>query len=396
MLRTMLCLASALTLAACARSAPIADAGASAPAADAGAEAEAAPPALFDADIPREIAPNEPRPAGRVIRYPGVSMAEREGKVLPLVEDLVIEEQRGEREYGFLRATGLVVDQDGRLYVHDSGRYRVIVYAADGSFVGAFGGAGDMAPFRRGWIALAGGRLAISTGTKVTVWSRDGKHLHDRSLLRHAFDLDVQGTVDGALVGSFRALDRAGERWYSVEKRYLDSERSFTYWAVRVPGRGSTRPAARPGFAATRRGEVYLTRGDRYVVHAFDADGAARWILHVDERFGRAPDDADPPPPALSIPGASAGRGRGHPVRTDGHGNLYVFPYPGEGWRRDLVPVDVYSPDGERLFAGFTARVSWLRARGDAFYGIEEDEAADIQRIVRYRIQAPFIARGSR
>ena len=81
-------------------------------------------------------------------------------------------------------------------------------------------------------------------------------------------------------------------------------------------------------------------------------------------------------------------------MRVDGHGNLYVFPYVDEGAHDGLVPVDVYSPDGERLFAGLTAPRSWIVAVDDDVYGIEQGEAAQSQRIVRYRLPPEIVAAG--
>lgn len=92
------------------------------------------------------------------------AQAAREGHVIELDEDLVIEERDDDRRYNFDRAVGLAIDETDRLYIHDSKRFRVVVYNADGRFSRAYGGAGDMAPFHLGWIAVAGERLAISTG----------------------------------------------------------------------------------------------------------------------------------------------------------------------------------------------------------------------------------------
>lgn len=79
----------------------------------------------------------------------------------------------------------------------------------------------------------------------------------------------------------------------------------------------------------------------------------------------------------------------------DGAGNLYVFPHAPR-WpeveradAHDLVPVDVYAPDGERLFAGNIAINGWGAALGDHVYRIETDEASDEQVVARYRIASP-------
>jgi len=342
---------------------------------------DSALPGSFAERPPIEVDPDGANGRPRLIRYPAVSLAQREGNLIELVSELDITASDG-GSFTFQRAANVVVDEHDDIYVHDSDRYRIVVFRPDGAFARAYGGAGEMAPFHLGWIALAGDRLAISTGTKIAVWSLDRSHLYDRSLLSRAFSRDVQGTEDGSLVGSFEMLSRTGEAWYSVEKVSLDEDRSFTYGAVRVPPRDGPRPHARPGFAATREGAVYLTRGDEYAVMAYAADGRELWALQVD------PLDPAAPGPALSVP--AGGPGYGHPLRTDGIGNLYVFPYPGADWDRDVVPVDVYTPAGERVFAGLMAPRSWMRAKDDAVYGIEADTPDGRERVVRYRLRTPF------
>ena len=92
-----------------------------------------------------------------------------------------------------------------------------------------------------------------------------------------------------------------------------------------------------------------------------------------------------------------------HPVIStlalDGDGNLFVFPYsfappqsrpsnaPGEP---EAVPVDVYSPTGDRIFAGLIPIPNWSAALGDHLYRLETDPATDEPLIVRYRFVEPF------
>ncbi len=85
-------------------------------------------------------------------------------------------------------------------------------------------------------------------------------------------------------------------------------------------------------------------------------------------------------------------------MRVDGEGNVYVFPFIREdgAWNSkdrpyDLLrPVDVYSPEGELLFAGMMPEISWLDAAGEHVYGLEFDPVTDEQRAVRYRLVKPF------
>jgi len=384
-------IASLLGVTACARTQPPATAPEVAP-------SPTSPPAAerYVEPVPSEVIPESRLAPGspRLIEYPAVSLAERDGKHIELIEDLVIEERADDRRYDFDDAVSLVIDEAGRMYVHDSRRYRIVVYAPDGRFLRVYEGVGDMAPFHLGWIAQAGAKLAISTGNKVTVWSLAGEYLYDRSLLRRAFWRDVQGTVDGNLVGSFEYLDRDRALWLRIERISLEGDESLSYGAVPARRRDASYPLARADFAATRTGDVYLTRGDEYTVQAFAPDGAPRWVLHVDWPRGAAAEGGSAPPPALAAEPRNNRLdrlGRGLPLRVDGHGNLYIFPYVGTAGG-DEIPVDVYSPAGERIFAGLTSERSWIRAKDDHVYGIEYDERAERQRVVRYRIEG--LARG--
>lgn len=64
--------------------------------------------------------------------------------------------------------------------------------------------------------------------------------------------------------------------------------------------------------------------------------------------------------------------------------------------RRDpavVRPVDVYSPDGELLFAGMISGISWADAEGEYVYGSKLDRTVEEQRAVRYRIRRPWLQR---
>ena len=52
--------------------------------------------------------------------------------------------------------------------------------------------------------------------------------------------------------------------------------------------------------------------------------------------------------------------------------------------------MDVYSPEGERIFAGFISIANWSAALGDHLYRLETDPATDEPLIVRYRLVEPF------
>ena len=91
-------------------------------------------------------------------------------------------------------------------------------------------------------------------------------------------------------------------------------------------------------------------------------------------------------------------------LAVDGHGHLYVFPevfrdlgpdgLPAFGFLRfrrpDKVPVEVYSPEGERLFAGTMRNGNWSAAHGDFVYSLRKSEQTEEHELVRYCLVEPF------
>jgi hypothetical protein len=117
---------------------------------------------------------------------------------------------------------------------------------------------------------------------------------------------------------------------------------------------------------------VYQTGADEYQVLAVGSDTLPRWALRV----------AWSPSP---LP-----RQR---LLVDGHGHLYVFPYvwvPGNGDDGVDVPVDVYAPDGRRLFAGTAPPRYWRHADGDIVWEIATDAETSEWVVRKSRLVEPF------
>lgn len=53
-------------------------------------------------------------------------------------------------------------------------------------------------------------------------------------------------------------------------------------------------------------------------------------------------------------------------------------------------PLNVYSPEGKRLFSGFMPFGSSTVARGDFVYRFEENPETGEQQLVRYRLAQPL------
>jgi len=166
-----------------------------------------------------------------------------------------------------------------------------------------------------------------------------------------------------------------------------------------VSGGIGTLDYARLIHAVGNRESVFVSPVHEYQVLAFSGSGEALWALRVawprppypdalkQTRIDRARGDGDEAisiddfdwPPYWAVDS----------LRTDGAGNLYVFPeMPVEGDEPPQVrPVDVYSPEGDFLAAGLVPH-TWSYALGDYVYGLRRDEREEMV-VVRYRLVLP-------
>jgi hypothetical protein len=147
---------------------------------------------------------------------------------------------------------------------------------------------------------------------------------------------------------------------------------------------------------------MYATGGDEYQVLALDTSGVARWALRVARQrqaFTKEHEDGVMSRMRGISPEDATATGTVWPTHlpalshlaVDGHGHLYVFPFEfryGEiGEQRE---VDVYSRDGEHLFAGYMGQTQWSDADGDFVYALRRNEETGEQEPVRYRLVEPF------
>jgi hypothetical protein len=148
---------------------------------------------------------------------------------------------------------------------------------------------------------------------------------------------------------------------------------------------------------------VYATAGDEYQVLAVAPDGQPRWALRVaherapftDEHRRHAIDRLTVNSPDLDTTDARwpTHLGAVGQLAVDGHGHLYVFGFvPPETFAAapDEIDVDVYAPDGERLFSGTMPNVRWRDAAGDFVYAVRENPTTEEREPVRYRLVEPF------
>ncbi|MDP6890754.1 MAG: NHL repeat-containing protein, partial [Phycisphaerales bacterium] len=85
--------------------------------------------------------------------------------------------------YSLHQPRGLAIASNGRLYVADTGRHRVMFFSSDGTMLGGFGGPGDGAFRMRSPHAIdVSDTIAVVTDTghnRIQVFEPGGKHLRN-------------------------------------------------------------------------------------------------------------------------------------------------------------------------------------------------------------------------
>ena len=238
--------------------------------------------------------------------------------------------------------------------------------------------------------------------THPTLGLPDGSWLARLRLPRTQTEVVAHMSADGERVAEIAPLEVPGRTGYPTDNPQL-----MIY-------AGATPSVYAPG----PDGRVYVSALAEYQVYSFDLDGSMHWALQVPAE-----------PPALADVekewATSWFRDQRYPeiqvsgldwpdrayaladVKVDGRGRLYVFPYVPRGLTYDRLPVDVYARDGSRLLTGWLEgdiegtywrgswkpgpllSGTWQSARGDFVYGVLEDAATGVFRVVRYRIEFP-------
>lgn len=336
-------------------------------------------------------------------------------------------------EEPFYRPIDVDADAAGNVYVFDAGNSNIVAFDASGNYLVTFGregqGPGEIAGGGR--IAVVGPNIVHVSRNRLNAWTPDGEVLESRNLEFARFLLPIAGTDLGHLIGANRGRTQGDVRFHHILRVSPHGDLEHEYAALpdagyvslvrrsgsRVSSYNTRIPVPVPTFAVSRDADLYVAAGDEYQVLAFAPDGSLRWALRTsmkrppltDERIETSleglatvgPDDRPLVPPASAsevdwpaeLP-ALVGRPSAHaytePIRVDGHGHLYVYPFIPDSWDRADQPVDVYSRDGERLFSGMMPLLRWDAARDDFVYAVDTDPVTEEYRVVRYRLVEPF------
>ena len=363
-----------------------------------------------------------PVPEGtRAHEYAAVPVENR-AETIDFERDLVMSEAMGR---GLYRPIGVAADDDGRIFVLDEGNYRVVGFDQNGNGLVEFGSQGQGPGEFQSLIGfgVAGDLVVVSDyrNSRLSIYRTDGElvfdHLLDEPLW--ARDLVGFGSQFVILVAPPIPFPAMGAAPYpvpwtidlyspdgieiehlveltAVSKAYVQSDSTIGRLLV---------PVGNPVGTLATDGIAYVTSGTEYQVLALDPHNGARWALRTnwapesitEERrtqYIAAQQDrwSDFTAPRFTWPERYAAIEN---LEVDGAGNLWVFPYVyrpygAESGPDHLVPVDVYSPDGEHLFSGLTPFNEWETAHGDHVFRIEDDPDSGEQVVARYRIQATF------
>ncbi len=150
----------------------------------------------------------------RIIEYGPVSLEEREGKIIEVVEDLTIGDE-GDLDYRFYRALGMGASDDGLIYVFDAGNYRIQVYDAEGRYlqtIGRRGGGPGEISQPSGHFVVAGDQLVLGGGFgNLAIWDRRTGVVRFRGQAASGARIlwRLGSTEAGGIVAVHQALDPA-------------------------------------------------------------------------------------------------------------------------------------------------------------------------------------------
>ena len=324
------------------------------------------------------------------------------------------------------RVGGMGVDADHNVYVLDNGNARIQVFDRSGAFLGSIGGGRGQGPGQfgpGGYLAVGDDRVIYSSGgdRRLITWDLQGAHLATLRV-RHRI-LWIAATGGGLLSAAWRG----GEFPYTLEIGRMSLEGGATALLGRaeypvVPGLSVTRgtrgrpvneiPVPEVAVAMGPEGRLYVASTDRYEILAVDLETHEQlWTIRVDwpaMEFTEADKEAvlaevrervsDVRESEIRWPthyprlttrsleridfGAVAAL---QALYVDGRGRIFVFPFVKNPRRGIPYPVDIYARDGTFIGARQMPRISWMAARDDFVYGLEENEERELD-VVRYHL----------
>ena len=368
-----------------------------------------------------------PVPEGlAVVEYAHVPFEERGNAMIEWVDELVIGD-RGDSDlrYAFTYPYDVAVDRLGQIYVADMLAGDVRLFDENGVYLRNLSRKGQgPGEFQNpdAVVALDDRVIVLAYGNnRLSHFDLEGNHLADYPVTS-SDNLELFDTrPDGNLVAATTRFNRETgvehiDREALVYSPQAEKLASYAAGSYPTPGPAidgngrraylQSMPNAIWQATASRDGAVYWTMSDEYQVLAVGPDTRPRWALRVawgppalpraqiDEIMEAAREVyADVAESEVNFPDRQPAI---HRIRVDGHGHLYVYPYvhgplpEAGGDPTALVPVDVYAPDGERLFTGMAPPRYWTLAEGDHVWEIVIDPDTEEWVVRKSRLVEPF------
>jgi hypothetical protein len=241
--------------------------------------------------------------------------------------------------------------------------------------------------------------VADVAAERLSVWNPDGELVGEASSGEISRINYVIGVNEEGLVVSKVLLTQDDEQ-QTVSAVTEDGEEVERYAILPIDRNlGEQTVWPRPRAVVGQGGRVYASTAETYRVHAFRPDGALEYVIDVD--WPRQPVSESARRTVERT--RRAGRALGANVRdreelteipdllpalenleVDGRGRLYVFPLTES--HEEGYPVDVYSPEGERIAATWLPFQSWEAQSRDDIYRIETVPETGATIVVRYRL----------
>jgi len=171
--------------------------------------------------------------------------------------------------HGIRRAVNCFVDDDGTLYVTDTGNQQVLVYDSAGAFVTRFGTEDGGNPVD---VFVAGDRIYVSHlggERRVRVYDRDTR----RPLFGFPDAPIADSTAPAAPANIFVAGDRVYVSDMLKQQVFVYSTEGRWLRTIGRPGQGPATFARPKGVAVDRAGRVYVVDATFDNVQVFDPDG---------------------------------------------------------------------------------------------------------------------------
>lgn len=306
-------------------------------------------------------------------------------------------------EASLAQAVGLVVDEEGRIYIADSKAAKIKIYSPEGKFIRSFGqkgqGPGEL-NMPSGISLAADGRLLVedALNRKIVFFSREGEFLEEKSVATKLGLVNLLLDRGGNFIG--REITVEGNKMYFVIKKFKpDLTELFQLDKIDFPNplQGKINLLDLMTFYQfDSQGNILYAKNDRYEFKYYNPEGKLfRIVRKKHKKVKVTKEDIEemlakiPSPQGVNIKDRLIFPEYFPPISyltVDSADRVYVRTYekgqqPNEYW------MDIFDNQGVFLARCLTRAVPQFW-RGERAYSIEENEDG-YQVVRRYLVHWP-------